>query len=43
MSVSEVDMPLSVATAVERLGDEVALPRAEIGDLIVLYQSGALA
>lgn len=30
-----------LCTPLDRLGDEVTLPRADIGDLIVLFQSGA--
>ncbi|MFQ5535283.1 MAG: pyridoxal-dependent decarboxylase, exosortase A system-associated [Sphingomonadales bacterium] len=36
-----VDIVGCLCTPLDRLGDKVPLPRAEIGDLIVVFQSGA--
>jgi diaminopimelate decarboxylase len=30
-----------LCTPLDRLGDHLALPRAEVGDLVVVFQSGA--
>ncbi len=36
-----VDIVGPLCTPLDRLGDNVSLPRAEVGDLVVVYQSGA--
>ena len=36
-----VDIVGSLCTPLDRLGDNVALPRADIGDFVVVFQSGA--
>ncbi len=40
-AVEEVDIVGRLCTPLDRLGDKVALPAVEVGDLIVLFQSGA--
>lgn len=37
----EVDVVGCLCTPLDRLGDKVALPRGEVGDLVVVFQSGA--
>lgn len=39
--MEEVDIVGCLCTPLDRLGDRMLLPRAEVGDLVVLFQSGA--
>lgn len=40
-AVEAVDIVGRLCTPLDRLGDAVSLPRAEVGDLVVIFQSGA--
>lgn len=40
-AVETVDIVGRLCTPLDRLGDGVSLPRAEVGDLVVVFQSGA--
>lgn len=39
--MEEVDIVGCLCTPLDRLGDKMTLPKADVGDLVVLYQSGA--